>query len=728
MGEWKKLAGKAVQRVQEDGLLSLGKYAGAFVKKRIKEQKRKENEGIYRDVLFINGCDEHLPHPGRYRVTHQREQLLAYGISSEETYFADISMRQVRQYSVFLFFRCPKTEMIEAFIEKAKQYGKTVLYDIDDLVFDTRYTDTIPYVKSLNAADRQAYDNNVQSYGQLLDLCQGAVTTTEGLADALRERVQEVLINRNRASETMLRLSAEALRRKKDRISDGKVRLGYFSGSITHNPDMEMLLPVLVNLLVKYENLELVTVGELKLPEELEAFKNRITVRPFTDWRNLPEIIAQVDINLAPLEDTVFNRAKSENKWMEAALVQVVTVASKLGAFEETVEDSVTGFLCETGEDWEKCLSKLIEDVRLREETGIRAWEYCRQNYLTTYTGNTLAEFIGSHRRKNVGILLPALNISGGIMVAMQHGIFLRKAGYDVTILAENTDEISCVFEGEEFPVLPLKEETVQGHFDKVIATMWVTVQWLNKFPDVIDKYYLVQNYETDFYEPDSIYRPMANSTYCKEGIHYITISKWCGDWLEKKFGRKIRYAPNGLNLQRFVMANRNWQDKIRILIEGDCGAEHKNVDEAFRIVELLDREKYEIWYMSYNSEPKDWYHVDRFFHKVPFSEAAEVYQECHILLKSSILESFSYPPLEMMATGGIAVVRPNEGNQEYLVNEKNCLLYMTEREAVSCIERVVQDAGIREAIIAEGQKTAEERSWSSVEQQILKLYNVENI
>ena len=41
------------------------------------------------------------------------------------------------------------------------------------------------------------------------------------------------------------------------------------------------------------------------------------------------------------------------------------------------------------------------------------------------------------------------------------------------------------------------------------------------------------------------------------------------------------------------------------------------------------------------------------------------IYSECDILLKSSWLESFSYPPLEMMATGGYCIVAPNDGNKE---------------------------------------------------------------
>ena len=42
-------------------------------------------------------------------------------------------------------------------------------------------------------------------------------------------------------------------------------------------------------------------------------------------------------------------------------------------------------------------------------------------------------------------------------------------------------------------------------------------------------------------------------------------------------------------------------------------------MDESFRIADRLDREKYEIWYMSYNAEPKESYRCDRFLHAVPY-------------------------------------------------------------------------------------------------------------
>ena len=52
----------------------------------------------------------------------------------------------------------------------------------------------------------------------------------------------------------------------------------------------------------------------------------------------------------------------------------------------------------------------------------------------------------------------------------------------------------------------------------------------------------------------------------------------------------------------------------------------YKNVDESFRIVDRLDPDKYEIWYMSYNAKPKAHYRVDKFLHQIPYEKVAEVY------------------------------------------------------------------------------------------------------
>lgn len=723
-----RLKEKALKTIREEGVLELGKKTSQFVRKKIGEkQQRNMDFDCYKDVLFIDGCGTVLPHPGRYRVSHQREQLMSQGLTSDAIYYQELDIRQTRQYGVFIFFRCPCTPEIEAFIKTARLYQKTVLYDIDDLVFDTIYTDTIPYVYRMKQEDRQAYDANVRSMGKLLDMCQGAITTTGTLEKELKKHVQHVLVNRNTASEELALLSENARQKKQHNQKENIVTLGYFSGSITHNPDIEMLLPVLEKLLDKYSNVEILIAGELDIPEKLKKYQNRIKSFGFSDWRKLPEMIAYTDINLAPLTDSIFNAAKSENKWMEAALVEVATVASDIGAFRESIIHGKTGYLCKNQEDWYFYLSELIEKEELRKEIAHNAWNVCREKYLTTYTGTLLANFIKNQRHKNAAFLFPALNISGGIMVAMRHAVILKENGYDVTFITDHMQDNSYSFENQKFPVLPLQREKIQGYFDKMIATMWVTADFLRNYWNVKEKFYLVQNYETDFYELGSPYRVQANATYgIGQDIFYITISRWCQNWLQEKFQVNAKYAPNGIETEKFSFSERNYDTgKIRILIEGDCGVEHKNVDESFAIVEKLDLRKYEIWYLSYESQPKKWYHVDKFFHKILYNKVSSIYKQCHILLKSSTLESFSYPPLEMMATGGIAVVRENGGNREYLVNEENCLIYNPEnlQSAVDCIERIEYDEALRKRLVSGGKRTAEEREWNLIENDILRLY-----
>lgn len=674
------------------------------------------------DVLYINGCDSSVPHPARYRVTHQREQLNANNISSEEVYYVELRLELVKYANVFVFFRCPHTDTIERFIEQARKLNKTVLFDIDDLVIDTKYTDTIKYIDAMSEAEKAVYDDGVNRMGRTLKLCEAATTTTERLAKELSNYVPEVYINRNTASERMWELS-EAVEKNRE---DDEVRIGYFSGSITHNDDFTLVMPAIIKMLDKYKNARLYLVGELDLPEEMTPYEEQIVFTPFVDWEKLPQLIASVDINIGPLEESIFNEAKSENKWVEAALVKVVTVASDVGAFQRMIEHGKTGFLCKDEKDWVEVLSKLIESKELREKIANNAYKYALENCLTLSASGGITKYIKSKMRPSVMYVLPSTEISGGIMVALKHASIFKKRGYNVTILASNPSLGWMEYDGCQFPVLSLEQNPINAWQDKLVATMWSTAFFVSDYAKANNKYYLVQNYEVDFYKPNDVLRQQAMQTYnLKNEVKYCTISKWCEQWLKDVYDKEAAFAPNGIALSRFTPTKRDYTGKIRILIEGDCAVDYKRVDESFKIANELDKDKFEVWYMSYNETPKDWYKIDKFLHRVPYDEVGKVYSDCHILLKSSTLESFSYPPLEMMATGGMVVVVKNGGNSEYIRDGYNCLTYDSDdiAGAIKCIENIVSDDALRETLYEGGLETANKREWENIEEDILKMY-----
>ena len=212
-----------------------------------------------------------------------------------------------------------------------------------------------------------------------------------------------------------------------------------------------------------------------------------------------------------------------------------------------------------------------------------------------------LADFIREQQTPNVAFVLPSLNVSGGIMVAIKHAAMMHRAGYDVSLLSNSFTEDGHWYESEgdgiRFAVLSRDLGIFRGSYDKMVGTMWTTVPFMKYYSNTEQRYYLVQNLETGFYQAVDGRRAEASATYgSNPDLIYCTISTWCKDWLEKDFHTKgVRFAPNGIDLSLFEPVERDWTGKIRILIEGDSRSEYKNVDESFAIIDKLDRNRFEV-------------------------------------------------------------------------------------------------------------------------------------
>lgn len=680
----------------------------------------------FKDILFINGCT--LNHPTRYRVDHQIEQLEFNGLTCDSTWYENISLNTIKNYHAFVIFRCPLTPVLKQFIATAKRCNKKVFYDIDDLVIDKKYVKTIKYLETMPRFEFGLYMEGVTRMRETMLLCDYVITSTQVLAQEIRTFGKEVFVNRNVASETIVLLSEKALKKISSRHSSRRsIYIGYLSGSITHNEDFESIVPVLTRILKEHPETYLVICGLVDVPKALNDYKKQLIIKPFIDWKKLPALIATLDINLAPLEQSIFNEAKSENKWTEAALLKVLTIAGRTGAFADIIEDGQTGLLCSDDDEWYEKLGKAIGDENYRTRLANNAYHKVMKEHITAYTGKPLADFISSKLSPSLGLVVPGTRVSGGINVLMRHYRILRGHGYDVTMLSDVAVSHGNMANAGEIDIVSIPKIKIEAYFEKLVASMWTTRAFVDSYDRVNKRYYLVQNFETDFNIFGSKCRLIANSTYgdFPPNINYITISRWCQHWLKERFGKESRYAPNGIDLELFKYAPRDFDGKIRILVEGDSNSYYKNVDESFKIAGLLDRDQYEIWYLSNIGKPKSRYKVDRFFNNVPYGEVAAIYQQCHILVKSSILESFSYPPLEMMATGGIAIVAPNGGNREYLRDGENCLMYEPGNvgQAVKLIHQVIQDEELRGRLIGGGLKTAQTRSWNDLTDEILKLY-----
>ncbi len=341
-------------------------------------------------VLFVNGCSPDVPHPTRYRVFHQMEQLQQAGMTCGCVYYEDLIPAYVSCAEVVIFFRCPITDAVRASIVCAHEHGMRVYYDIDDLVIDTRYTDQLPFVQSMEPDERRLFDDGVMRNGETLKICDAAIASTGCLAEELSKYVNDVCVNRNVASQEMVTLSEKAYQTRRLR-DDDLIVLGYFSGSLTHDADFALIADSLVQVFEARDNVSLLLVGVSGIPEQLSKFGNRISLHAPVDWRELPQLMASVDINLVPLVDTVFTRAKSENKWVDAALVGTPTIASKVGAFAEMIRNGETGLLCDGPDEWKNALLDCIDNQEKRLRIAERARTFCLARCTTCNTGQWLA-------------------------------------------------------------------------------------------------------------------------------------------------------------------------------------------------------------------------------------------------------------------------------------------------------------------------------------------------
>lgn len=340
--------------------------------------EKEKNIYVDKKVLFIV---EDITFSSRYRVDHLREQLLYKGITSDCVSMEEALKYSLEKYASIVIYRGSIPKQVRKLVNKAHKLSKKVFYDIDDLVFDYKSVAGLDFMNN-EYKDFKEYCDNIR---KSMQLCDAYITSTITLARQIKKCMDcnEVYVNRNVASAEMAILSvAEKAHVKKD---SEKIVLGYFSGTKTHDKDFELIKDVLLDILEKHSNVWLRLGGQIKTAKEFAPYVDRIEIFEFVSWKKLPELIAEVDINLMPLESTIFHECKSENKWQEAALVGVPTIASYNDELALVINDNKDGFLCRNADEWKEKLESLIADKQLRDSIAAEASAKVMQEY-TTFT------------------------------------------------------------------------------------------------------------------------------------------------------------------------------------------------------------------------------------------------------------------------------------------------------------------------------------------------------
>ena len=154
-----------------------------------------------------------------------------------------------------------------------------------------------------------------------MEACDAYIGSTPGLVEHARRVVGiDAHLFENGVGVAIGVASDIALRRPR---SPGPLRVGYFSGTTTHDADWRHIERSVTEVLEAHPDAELWLGGHLTPTEAvIGRLGDRVRRLPFTAWHRLPDLLRDLDVNLAPLEPgSRFNDAKSAIKWLEAALV-----------------------------------------------------------------------------------------------------------------------------------------------------------------------------------------------------------------------------------------------------------------------------------------------------------------------------------------------------------------------------------------------------------------------
>jgi hypothetical protein len=250
--------------------------------------------------------------------------------------------------------------------------GAPVLFDVDDLIFDPDVASEIPALEILPPEEAALWMEGVRRYRTTMEACDAFVGTTPALC---RHATEVTGLPAWRFSNGVGMLlgaaSDEALRGGRQ---PGPPRIGYLSGTDTHDLDWAHVEPAIVEILTRHPGVELWLAGMVTPSPALDPFGERVVRFPFLPWLDLPRVLRQIDVNLAPLAPgSRFNESKSAIKWLESALVETPTVASPTEPFREAIEPGVTGLLAATVEGWVDAIDRLLVDDDLRRSIGRRA-------------------------------------------------------------------------------------------------------------------------------------------------------------------------------------------------------------------------------------------------------------------------------------------------------------------------------------------------------------------
>ena len=273
-----------------------------------------------------------------------------------------------------------------------------------------------------------------------------------------------------------------------------------------------------------------------------------------------------------------------------------------------------------------------------------------------------------------VAFVVPSLQPSGGVRIAVRHARLLRDRAEIDAALVVCRDEPGAI-EGAGVPVL-VPAQALAERWDVAVATWWTTWSVAVEL-DAHRRALLLQGVDERFYLPSEPFERLGATMALAGADELIAVSGYLRDVARAaRPGANCHVVRNGLDRAAFAAAERAPADggPLRILIEGQPGLALKGVGDALDAVGEM-REPAEVTLVSLEKPAAHDFRAQRVVGGLDAPAMADLYASSDVLLKLSRSEGLGLPPLEAAVAGTPSVVTPYGGHEDWLRHGANGVL-----------------------------------------------------
>ncbi len=333
-------------------------------------------------ILFISNTkrleDPYKDHSTRYRCFNFAEEFIRRGAQADVCPLQTVDMSAVDRYDLFIFHRPSYSSKLCKFLQKLDYHSKRYVADYDDLIFCLDRVKASPQYLNRKATEKKIWKIH-SSYQKGLKLFSKVHASTDALAEQLRKHHpnSDIAVVYNG-------LSSEWFNHAQNLsfCHDGKFRIGYFPGTSSHDADFKLIARPLLQFMETRSDVELLIAGPLNIEHEFR--ENKVRQVEAVTYAELPQLISQCSVTLAPLKANKFNRCKSNIKLLESLACSVPIISSPNKDFSRIHTDFHQ--VARLQKEWLAALESSYQSHCLRSQSASHISEFPDVGFASTQT------------------------------------------------------------------------------------------------------------------------------------------------------------------------------------------------------------------------------------------------------------------------------------------------------------------------------------------------------